>query len=164
MKSKPIPQQLSFDARLESISDEKAYFAFTIPLKISRALKTRGPVPISARLNDKVSFFVSLAPIGGGRHWLRVNAKAWKSAKIREGDRVHVTITVLDRASIPKDLEEALRGAGLVDDFRAMSVGQQNFLIKSMDEAAKPETRAKRIQIAVRLARQKREKRSLKAV
>ena len=162
MDRRPTPKQISFHARLESISNKKAYFAFTVPLRVSQALRTRGPVPISARLNDAVTFLVSLAPIGGGRHWLRVNAKARVAAKIKGGDRVHVVITVLDRSSIPEDLEGALRAEKLVEDFRAMSVGQQNYLIKSMDGAAKPETRAKRIRAAVQLAREKREKRSQK--
>lgn len=155
MKPSPAPRQLSFQARVERISPTMEYFAFTVPLKTSQALGTRGPVPVSARLNDRVTFLVSLAPIGGGRHWLRLNAKARLAAGIKEGDLVRVQITVLDQATLPADLTDALRAAGVLDKFKAMSVGTQNFLIKKMDAAAKPETRAKRINEAVDVARQR---------
>lgn len=145
------PRQLSFQARLERIAKGANYFAFFVPAEITRALKTRGPVPVSARLNDAVTFLVSLAPFGGGQHILRVNATARAAAEIREGDRVRVQLTILDRSSIPPDLAAALRAAGALAGFRAMSIGTQNFLIKGIEGAARPETRKGRI-LAVREA------------
>jgi hypothetical protein len=112
-------------------------------------------VPVSVLLNGKAKFFVSLAPIGGGRHWLRVNVVARKAAKIKGGDLVRVKITVLDHAAgiaIPRDLESALRKGKALDGFKAMSLGLQNHLIKGIDGAAKPQTRASRIQATVKLA------------
>jgi hypothetical protein len=152
------PRELSFEARLERIADDMEYFAFTVPAKISRALKTRGPVPVSVRLNEAVTFLVSLAPIGGGRHWLRVNAKAWKAAKIKEGDLVRVQITVRDRAkeaTLPSDVAKALRAASMTDEFNAIPLGQRTFLLRQIAAAAKPETRAKRIRAAMEIARKR---------
>ena len=158
MPTKPASRVLIFHAPLESISKKMAYFAFTVPEKISRALQTKGPVPVRVLLNDSVTFLVSLAPIGGGRHWLRVNAKAWKAAKLKEGDRVKVQITVVDRAaelSVPPDLIAALRAAGAFENFAAVPLGEKTFLIRLINAAAKPETRAKRIAGAVAVAQKR---------
>ena len=159
MKNAPAPRQLSFQSRLERIATTANYFALFVPADITRALQTRGPVPVSARLNEAITFPVSLAPFGGGRHILRVNAKARIAAEIKEGDPVRVQITVLDRSTIPHDLLGALRAAGAVEGFRALSIGKQNYLIKWIDEAAKPETRERRVLAAVEAAHRKRGKR-----
>jgi hypothetical protein len=161
MKRSPKPQQLSFQSKLEKISDEAEYFAVSVPLKISRALGTRGPVPVSARINDSVAFSNSLFPVGGGRHYLRIKAEIRAAAKIKGGDRVRVEITVLDRSaevSIPKDLMSVLRSEGVVEFFKALPIGKKNHLIEWIDKAAKPETREKRIQASVEVAHKKRER------
>jgi Domain of unknown function (DUF1905)/Bacteriocin-protection, YdeI or OmpD-Associated len=157
MKRAPKPQQLAFQSRLERIASGAEYFALSVPLKISRALQTRGPVPVSARVNDSMPFLVSLFPIGGGRHYLRVKATVRNAAKIKGGDRVRVHLTVLDRSavSLPQDLTSALRAQGALESFQALPLGQQRYTIRRIDEAAKPETRDKRIQIAVAAARPK---------
>ncbi|MDB6169566.1 MAG: hypothetical protein JWM88_2430 [Verrucomicrobia bacterium] len=107
-------------------------------------------------------FLVSLFPIGGGRHYLRVKAKVRTAAKIKGGDRVRVHITVVDRSaiSIPQDLASALRADGVMEHFKALPPGKRNYTIRWIDEAAKPETRHKRIQAAVEVARLKSEQRT----
>lgn len=151
-------QPLSFHSRLERIASDAEYFALPVPEKISRALQTRGPVPVSARVNDSTPFLVSLFPIGGGRHYLRVKARVRREVKIEDGDRVRVHITVLDSAaiSIPPDLMRALRAAGVMRNFQALPPGKRRYAIRRIGEVAKPETRKKRVQDAVKIARQKR--------
>ncbi len=163
IKPSPVPRQLSFQSRLERIATSANYFALSVPMKISGALQTRGPVPVSGRVNDSVPFLVSLYPVGGGRHYLRVKAAIRNAAKIKEGDRVRVQITVLDRSkvSIPQDLASALRAEGVAEYFKAIPIGEQRYIIRCIDEAAKPQTRDKRIQSAVEAARRKREYRVL---
>lgn len=157
MKPPAAPHQLSFQSRLERIASGAEYFALSVPVKISRVLQTRGPVPVSARVNDSMPFLVSLFPIGGGRHYLRVKAQVRNAAKISGGDRVRVHLTVLDRSavSIPRDLANALRASSMLENFKALPLGKQRYTIRWIDEAAKPETRAKRIQTAVEIARRK---------
>lgn len=123
MKRPSTPQQLSFQSKLERIASEANYFALSVPLKISQSLGTRGPVPVSARVSGSEAFLVSLFPVGEGRHYLRVKAKIRDQAKIKEGDRARVEITVIDRSAevtIPKDLMSALRAEGVVDHFKAL--------------------------------------------
>jgi hypothetical protein len=161
MKKSSKPQQLSFQSRLESISDELEYYALPVPEKISRALGTRGPVPVMAKVNDSKPFLISLYPVGGGRHYIRVKAEVRKATQIKEGDRVRVEITVRDRSaeiSVPKDLMSALKAEGVLEEFNALPAGQKSFMLRKIDEAAKPETREKRIQAAVEAAHKKRER------
>jgi uncharacterized protein YdeI (YjbR/CyaY-like superfamily) len=72
-----------------------------------------------------------------------------------------VRFTVLNRAdvTIPTDLMKALRADGVADAFKSLPPGKQNFIIRRIDEAAKPETRDKRIQDAVVEAHRRREER-----
>lgn len=161
MKSSKKLQKLSFQSKLESISSELEYYALSVPLKITEALGTRGPVPVTARVNGSKPFLISLYPVGGGRHYIRVKASVRKEAKIKEGDRVRVEIAVRDRSvevSIPKDLASALRAEGVLEYFKALPDGKKSFMLRCIDEAAKPETREKRIQAAVEAAHEKREK------
>ena len=75
--------------------------------------------------------------------------------RTKAGDRVRLQMTVLDRAAVdyPSDLLSALRTAGATKDFKAMTPGKQNYIVRRIGEAAKPETRRKRIAEAVEEAR-----------
>jgi hypothetical protein len=163
MKRPPAAgQQLSFLAKLENWAEGMDYCAVPVPAKITQALGTNGPVLVMARVNDSAPFKVSLFPVGGGRHYIRIKAKVRKETNTKTGERIRMRITVLDRAdvTIPKDLMSALRAAGVTEHFKSLPPGKQNFIIRRIDDAAKPETRDKRIQEAVEAAHRGREKAS----
>jgi hypothetical protein len=162
MKRSPAAgQQLSFQATLENWAEGMHYCAVPVPAEITQTLGTKGPVLVMARVNDSEPFKVSLFPIGGGRHYIRIKATVRNETKTKTGDQVRVRITVLDRAdvTISDDLMSALRAEGVTEDFKSLPPGKQNFIIRRIDGAAKPETRDKRIQEAVEAAHQRREKR-----
>ena len=166
MKRAPAAgQQLSFQAKLENWAEGMDYCAVPVPETITESLGTKGPVLVMARVNDSEPFKVSLFPVGGGRHYVRIKAKVREETKTKTGDRVRLRITVLDRAevTIPKDLRSALLGEGAGEDFKSLPPGKQNFLARRIDDAAKPETRAKRIREAVEAALRRREERSDKS-
>ena len=145
-------QQLAFDSVLERLADGMEYYALSVPAATSAALHARAAVPVSARVNGSDAFKGSLYPVGGGRHYLRVRNKVCKAAGIHEGDRVRVQIVVRDRRDeikIPTDLKNALRSAGLQGAFDALPIGKKSYLLRLIDEAVKPETRANRIRDAV---------------
>jgi hypothetical protein len=127
------------------------YCAVPVPARITEALGTQSAVLVMACVNDSTPFKVSLFPVGGGRHYIRIKAKVRKETQTKTGDPVHIRITVLDRAAVtyPADLLAALRAEGATKDFKALPPGRQNYIIRRIDEAAKPETRQKRIQDAV---------------
>ena len=166
MKRSPAAgQQLSFQAKLENWAEGMDYCAVPVPAKITQALGTKGPVLVMARVNDSEPFKVSLFPVGGGQHYLRIKAKVRQETETKTGDRIRVEITVLDRAdvTISKDLMNALRAANVTEDFRSLPPGKQNFIVRRIDDAARPETRHKRIQEAVEAAHRRREERVDKA-
>jgi len=144
-------KQLSFEATLENWAEGLDYCAVAVPAKITAALGTKGPVLVSARVNDSAPFQVSLFPVGGGQHYIRIKGKVRKETGTKVGDRVRLRCTVLDRAAItyPEDLLAALRTEKATEYFTSLPPGRQNFMIRRIEEAVKPETRKKRIQEAV---------------
>lgn len=151
---------MSFQADLENWAKGMDYCAVPVPAKITEALGTKGPVLVMARVNASAPFQVSLFPVGGGQHYMRIKAKVRQETHIHTGDRVRVRFTILDRAevSLPEDLMRALAAEGLAQAFKSLPPGKQNFIIRRINDAAKPETREKRIQQAVFAAQQKQEK------
>ncbi len=162
MKRSPAAgRQLSFQAELENWAEGMDYCAVPVPATITQTLGTKGPVLVMAQVNDSKPFQVSLFPVGGGQHYIRIKARVRQETKTKTGDRVRVRITVLDRANvtIPGDLMSALRAERVTADFKSLPPGKQNFIIRRIDDAAKPATRDKRIQEAVEAAHQRREQR-----
>jgi hypothetical protein len=152
MKNSPLTgTEISFEATLENWAEGMDYCAVPVPPNITETLGTHGAVLVMARLNDSAPFKVSLFPVGGGRHYIRVKAAVRKETGTKTGDRVRLRFTVLDRADVtyPADLLAALRAEGATKDFKALPPGKQNFIIRRIHEAVKPETRQKRIQDAV---------------
>jgi hypothetical protein len=161
MKSTPTAgQKLSFDADLEDWAEGMDYCAVRVPPEITEALGTKGPVLVLARVNDSEPFQVSLFPVGGGQHYIRIKAKVRRETGTKTGDRIRIRFTVLDRSEvvIPDDLAGALQAEGVEEAFKSLPPGKQNFIIRRIDEAAKPETRERRIQEAVLAAHERREK------
>lgn len=161
MKRSPaIGAKLSFQATLENWAEGMDYCAVPVPAKITEALGTRGPVLVMARVNNSEPFQVSLFPVGGGQHYIRIKAKVRQETRTKVGERIQVRITVLDRAyvEIPEDLMIALRAEGVAVAFKSLPPGKQNFIVRRIDDAAKPETRVRRVQEGVEAAHQKREK------
>lgn len=154
-------QTLSFDARLENWAEGMDYCAVAVPADITRALGTKGPVLVMARVNESKPFKVSLFPVGGGKHFIRIKAKVRSETRTQTGDHIRIRITVLDRADvqIPDDVRQALEVASATDDFAALPPGKRNFLLRRIDEVARAETRVKRIGEAVQAAQKSRETR-----
>lgn len=160
MKPTSAGLKLSFDACLENWAEGMDYCAVRVPAEVTQRLGTHGPVLVLARVNDSEPFQVSLFPVGGGQHYIRIKAKVRRETGTQTGDRVRISATVLDRAevAIPDDLVRALRAEGVEDAFVSLPPGKQNFIVRRIDEAARPETRERRIQDAVQAAHERREK------
>jgi hypothetical protein len=154
-------KEISFRSKLENWAEGMDYCAIPVPESVTKRLGTTKAVLVMARLNDSEPFKVSLFPVGGGQHYIRIRKQVRKKAGLQTGDQVKVRILVLDReadAIIPKDLEKALRDEDVLVDFKAIPPGARNYILRRIDEAAKPATRAKRIQEAVEAAHERREK------
>src|SRR4030095_12024209 len=151
MKRSPTAgKQLSFQAKLENWAEGMDYCAVPVPASVTQALGTKGPVLVMARVNDSEPFKVSLFPTGGGQHYIRIKAKVLKETKTKTGDRVRMRFTVLDRAdvTIPTDLLKALRADGVADAFKSPPPGKQNFIIRRIELAGKPQAHCQKTQDA----------------
>lgn len=146
--------KFSFKAKLENWAEGMDYCAVSVPAKITKQLGTHGPVLVLATVNDSEPFQVSLFPVGGGKHYIRIKSKVRKETNTKTGDTVQIRFTTQDRANIdyPQDLLKALRSDGVLATFKSLSPGKQNFIVRKINEASKPETREKRILEAVELA------------
>jgi len=154
-------RRFTFTVPLVKLRRGGAVYALEIPERVSAAIGRRGPVPIVATLNRTVELQASLVPMGGGRHWLQLNARTRGELDIEPGNRVRVALLVPEkppRLPLPTDLEAALREADLQESFAGFPVGKQNHIILWIEEAARPQTREKRAATAVQVAFRAREK------
>ncbi len=161
MKHSPAAgTKFAFKAVLENWAEGLDYCAVPVPAEITQALGTKGPVLVMARVNDSDTFQVSLFPVGGGQHYIRVKAKVRRETNTKVGDRIQVRVTVLDRAkvNIPDDVMSALRAVNALEAFKSLCPGKQNFIMRQIDSAVRPETREKRIREAVAGAYEAKEK------
>lgn len=139
----------SFRSRVVRISDTLQYFAAPVPPSISQALKTKGPVAVSARVNGGNAFLVSLSVLGHGRHQIRLKTSVRARAQLVEGDWAEFEIIPLGKTlgiQSPPDLRAALKRAGLTNHFKAIPIGQRRYLLRHLEQAKRDETRQKRIQ------------------
>jgi len=127
-------------------------FAVDVPEEVSLSLTATGYVPVVGTVNG-VSFRGTLVPAGGGRHRLFLNAAIRREVEVGEGDDVALAIT-RDTTSreppIPDDLNAALDSvAGAQHRWDAFSPSHRREVLVWIDDARKPETRARRIARAV---------------
>ena len=151
-----------FVARLEQFA-RGGYFAVEVPERISTAIGKRGPIPVTATVNNLVEFTASLSPAGGGRHRLRLNTHVREEAGAKPGDAVKVRLEVLAQpqmVAIPNDFKSALRAEGVLEFFETFAPGKKNHIIGWIDEAARPETREKRIQYTIEVTHMRQDKRT----
>ena len=152
-----VDAKFSFRAILENWAEGMDYCAIPVPAEITAALGTTGPVLVMAQVNDSELFQVSLFPVGGGQHYVRIKAKIRRATQTKTGDSIRMQITVLDRPAValPDDLTRALHLDGATAAFKSLPPGKQNFIIRRINDAAKAQTRQKRIEEAVNAARER---------
>ena len=136
-------------------------YVLEVPERVSKAIGRRGPVPIVAILNRTAELQASLVPMGGGRHRLQLNSRIREELEIVPGDKVSVALTVPQnpaRLLLPSDLTRALREVDLHETFAQFPVGKQNHIISWIEEAARLETREKRIATTIEFTFRARER------
>lgn len=117
-----------------------------MPHEVVEALGGGGRVKVRATF-DGVDYQGSIVTKGGERVLgvrKDIQAEIGKAA----GDTVAVTVERDDterRVTVSDDLRHALEAAGLLSAFEALSYSHQREYVTWIDEAKKPETRARRI-------------------
>lgn len=142
-----------FRAVLEKDPDSSAT-AIAIPFDVEKAFGGRGRIPVRGSLNG-FAFRSSVFPMGGGFHWLVVNKQMREGAKIKAGDHIRVVIERDDEPRIitpPEDFERALKAnKAALASWESLSYTHRKEHAKSIEEAKKPETRARRIEKAIQM-------------
>jgi hypothetical protein len=123
-----------------------------IPFDVREVYGTGGQVPVRATF-DGETYRGSIAPMGGGRHVLGVTREIREAIGKDVGDSVHVVIerdTKPRTVPEPPDLTAALaRSAGARDAFNGLSYTRRREYVRWIEEAKRPETRARRLQEVV---------------
>ena len=140
-----------FRAVLEKDTDSSAT-AIAIPFDVEKAYGSRGRVPVRGTLNG-FAFRSSVFPMGGGCHWLVVNRDMREGAKIKAGETISVMMERDDEPRVitpPKDFARALAAnKAALAAWDKLSYTHRKEYARAIEEAKKPETRARRIEKAI---------------
>jgi hypothetical protein len=140
----------SFEGVIEEARGGGAYVE--VPGEVVAALGGGGRIPVLATF-DGVAYRGSIASMGGCMALGVLKAIRGELGK-GVGDPVVVTVerdTAERTVDVPGDLAEALEAAGAKDAFEAMSFSHRREHVQAIEDAKKPETRARRIAKAVEM-------------
>jgi len=155
----PAPESFRFKA---TIGRTWVLCTVDVPLRVSRALGTKGKVPVVFTLDGSSPRKTTLAPRADGGHRLHVHGESRREARAEVGDTVTIVLSRdldPDAIELPPDLEEALSEAGVLETFRTMGPAMRRELTAYVEKAKRDETRAKYVARVVERASEVREKR-----
>ncbi len=121
----------------------------TIPFDVEGIFGAKR-VPVKAEINGAL-YRGSIVRMGG-KYMLGIPKAFREAAGIKAGDKIVVSIEA-DEApravDVPHDLESAIKKAGLFAAWEKLSYTHRKEYARAVDEAKRPETRAKRIEKTV---------------
>ncbi len=123
----------------------------TIPFDVEEVFGAKR-VPVKATVNSAV-YTGSIVRMGG-QYMLGIPKAFREEAGISAGDKIKVTIEVDDTprtVELPKDLAAAIEKAGLGAAWKKLSYTHRKEHARAIEEAKRPETRAKRIEKAIEI-------------
>jgi hypothetical protein len=128
-----------------------------LPADVAAAMGGRARIPVAGTING-IPFRGSTMPMGDGRHCVGFRKELRDQAgAVQDGDEVTIEIARDDAprtVAVPADLAAALGADAAVDAaFAAMSYTHRKEWVAAVEEAKRPETRARRIAQAVAAAR-----------
>jgi hypothetical protein len=143
--------QKRFRVRLEK--DEKTEATgIAIPFDVEKVFGTRARVPVRGTING-FPYRSSIFPMGGGCHFMAVNKATREGAKARAGDTITVQMERDEEPRVitpPQDFARALKAnKDAQATWEKLSYTHQKEYAKAIEEAKKPETRARRIEKAI---------------
>lgn len=122
-----------------------------VPTEVVEALGGKGRIPITATFNG-VPYRGSIVRMGGGAV-LGVQKAIMAEAGVRVGDSLTVVVRNDEgprEVEVPVDLAEALaRNGAARAAFDGLSFSHKREYVRSITEAKRPETRARRIELTI---------------
>jgi hypothetical protein len=137
-----------FEARLEGVEDSSATFV-RVPARVVKALGGRPRVAVRMAING-VEHRTTMCDMGIGP-MVGIPATVRRAAGIARGDRIAVSLVVDPNertVEVPGDVARAMSAAER-RAFDAMSYSHRKEYVLWIEDAKKPETRARRIAKAI---------------
>lgn len=145
-----------FKVKLERYKDTQVLHVY-LPFDVFEAFGTRARLAVKGTINGfpfRSSIF-PMGPMGGGKFYMVVNREMREGAKVKAGDTVEFVMEKDDEPrtiATPPDLLKALNAKKSVKAlWDKMSYTHRKEYIGAIEEARKPETRARRIAKAVEM-------------
>ena len=148
--AQPKPRTATFDTTLTAMGNNTG---IVVPPEVIEQLASGKRPPVVVDING-YQYRNSVA-VMGGRYLLSVSAAVRSATGLKGGDPIHVTLTVADTprpVEVPADF-----AAALADDqeaaafFERLSNSLQRFHIDNINGAKTPQTRKRRIDKAIAL-------------
>lgn len=152
-----MTDEIVLKAVVEKDEDSAACGVRVSTADVMRWFGRKSRVPVVATINGH-SYRSSLMPMGGC-HILSVNTDVRKNAKVGAGDKVQVHLREDSgprTVQAPADLTAALKKAGMLAAFDSLSFTHRKEWVKALQDAKRPETRAKRVADCVEAVRSRR--------
>ena len=150
-----MPKNYKFTARIEA-GDRGGAFLF-FPYDVEKEFGTKGRVPVKATI-DGVSYTGSLIKYGAPQHMLGVEKVIRQQIGKGPGDRVEVVLKKDDdvrEVEVPPAFKTLMKKEGLLTFFESLSYTHRKEYCRWITEAKKEETRARRLEKAVEMLRDK---------
>jgi len=141
-----MSKEIRLDTTVEKSPDSVACGIRVETADVVRWFGRKSRVPVVATING-YTYRSSLSPMGGC-HMLPVAAEVRAGARVAGGDRVTLTLredTEERTVEVPDDLGRALAKARVRALFDAMAFTHRKEWVRAVQDAKRPETRAKRI-------------------
>ncbi len=152
-----MADDIELDATVEKSPDSVACGIRVETADVVRWFGRKSRVPVVATING-YTYRSSLSPMGGC-HMLPVAAPVRAGARVAGGDRITLTLredTEERTIEVPDDLANALATAKLREVFDAMGFTHRKEWVVAVQDAKRPETRAKRISDCIAAMRARR--------
>jgi hypothetical protein len=141
----------SFRIKLEPCTGSEAA-RFTVPFDAEKVFGTRARVPVRGTINGH-PYRTSIFPKGDGRHYMVVNRETREGAKVKAGDTVNFVMERDEEPRVvtpPPELARALRANKAAKAaWDKLSYTRQKEHARAVEEARRPETRARRTEKAI---------------
>jgi hypothetical protein len=146
-----MPPTKRFRVLLEKHESSEAT-GIKIPFDVQKVFGTRARVPVRGTING-FAFRSSIFPMGDGHHYMVVNKETRAGAKATGGETVSIRMERDDEPRTitpPPDFARALKANKAAQAmWEKLSYTHRKEHAKAIEEAKRPETRARRIEKAI---------------
>jgi hypothetical protein len=141
---------ISFDALLETTTGRAI---LRLPKAASRKLSSRGQVAVHGTINGH-AFQTVVEPDGDFGHWISVDKKLQRTARIAAGDTASVEVAPMEtwpEPRVPADLKQALERApqAIRELWETITPMARWEWVRWVNATRNPETRSKRVAVSI---------------